>query len=67
MLELGDRSIALHEDVGRAAAAAGLDLLIAVGGEAAGALARGAIANGLSPARTRHLATSDEAAKCQRP
>ena len=62
MLELGDRSIALHEDVGRAAAAASLDLLIAVGGEAAGALTRAAIAGGLSPARTRHLATSDEAA-----
>jgi UDP-N-acetylmuramoyl-tripeptide--D-alanyl-D-alanine ligase len=62
MLELGDRSIALHEEVGRAAAAAGLDLLIAVGGEAAAALARAAIAGGLSPARTRHLATSEEAA-----
>jgi UDP-N-acetylmuramoyl-tripeptide--D-alanyl-D-alanine ligase len=63
MLELGDRSIALHEDVGRTVAAAGLDLLIAVGGEAAGALVRAAIANGLSPARTRHVATSVEAAE----
>ena len=63
MLELGDRSIALHEAVGRVAAAAGVDLLIAVGGEAAGALVRGAIANGLLPARTRHLATSVEAAE----
>jgi UDP-N-acetylmuramoyl-tripeptide--D-alanyl-D-alanine ligase len=62
MLELGDRSIQLHEDVGRAAAAARLDLLIAVGGEAAAALARAAIANGLSPVRTRHFATSEEAA-----
>ena len=63
MLELGDRSIALHEEVGRAAAAAGVDFLIAVGGEAAGALVRGAIANGLSPTCTRHIATSVEAAE----
>ena len=33
MLELGEHSIRLHEECGRAAAAAGLDRLIAVGGE----------------------------------
>ena len=50
MLELGDRSMELHEAVGRAAAAARLDLLIAVGGDAASALvARG----GLGRAGTR--------------
>jgi UDP-N-acetylmuramoyl-tripeptide--D-alanyl-D-alanine ligase len=62
MLELGDRSIPLHEEVGRAAAAARLDLLIAVGGDAAAALADAAVAGGLSRTRSRHLATSDEAA-----
>ena len=36
MLELGDRAIALHEDVGRAAAAAGVDVLVAVGGDLRG-------------------------------
>jgi len=54
MLELGDRAIALHADVGRAAAAARLDLLVTVGGEPAGGLAR---------EHTRHVATSDEAAE----
>ena len=63
MLELGDRAIALHEDVGRAAAAARLDLLLTVGGEAAGALADAAVAGGLARERTRHVATSDEAAE----
>jgi UDP-N-acetylmuramoyl-tripeptide--D-alanyl-D-alanine ligase len=63
MLELGDRSVALHEDVGRAAAAARLDLLITVGGEAAAALGDAAVAGGLSRTRLRHLATSDQAAE----
>jgi UDP-N-acetylmuramoyl-tripeptide--D-alanyl-D-alanine ligase len=62
MLELGDRAIALHEDVGRAAAAARLDVLLAVGGAAAGALVDAAVAGGLARERTRHVATSDEAA-----
>ena len=38
MLELGDRSAELHEGVGRAAAKAGVDLLLAVGGAPAKAL-----------------------------
>ncbi len=62
MLELGDRSAALHEDVGRAAARAGLDLVIAVGGAPAAALAAAATAAGVSRANVRHVATSDEAA-----
>ena len=32
MLELGDRAVPLHEDVGRAAARAGVEVLVAVGG-----------------------------------
>jgi UDP-N-acetylmuramoyl-tripeptide--D-alanyl-D-alanine ligase len=62
MLELGDRAIELHEDVGRAAAAAGLALLIAVGGRAAGALADAAVAGGLPRARVQHVTNSALAA-----
>jgi UDP-N-acetylmuramoyl-tripeptide--D-alanyl-D-alanine ligase len=63
MLELGDRSVELHEEVGRAAARAGVDVLLAVGGAPAAALARAAVAAGLAEARVRHFSTSDEAAE----
>jgi UDP-N-acetylmuramoyl-tripeptide--D-alanyl-D-alanine ligase len=62
MLELGDRAAALHADVGRAVAAAGVDVLFAIGGAPAAALADAAVAGGMSSARVRHFATSDEAA-----
>jgi UDP-N-acetylmuramoyl-tripeptide--D-alanyl-D-alanine ligase len=62
MLELGDRAIALHETVGRAAAIASLDLLIAVGGTPARALAEAAIGAGLPRTNVRYFETSDEAA-----
>jgi UDP-N-acetylmuramoyl-tripeptide--D-alanyl-D-alanine ligase len=62
MLELGDQTLALHEASGRAAAAAGLDLLIAVGGAPAARLAEAAIAAGLPRAAVTHVATSAEAA-----
>jgi UDP-N-acetylmuramoyl-tripeptide--D-alanyl-D-alanine ligase len=62
MLELGAFAVRLHEQVGRAAAAAGIDRLVTVGGEPARALAQAGIASGLSPASVRHFATSDEAA-----
>jgi UDP-N-acetylmuramoyl-tripeptide--D-alanyl-D-alanine ligase len=62
MLELGERSTALHERCGRAAAAAGLAWLITVGGEPARALGRAA-APGLPPGAVQHAATSDEAAE----
>jgi len=62
MLELGDRTAEFHEDIGRAAARAGVDLLIAVGGSAAAALAAAAVGAGLPPANVRHFATSDDAA-----
>jgi len=62
MLELGDRAVDLHVDVGRAAAAAALDMLIAVGGDAAGALVDAAVTAGLPRARVQHVATSEEAA-----
>lgn len=47
MLELGDHALRLHQDCGRAAAAVGLDRLIAVGGDAAKALADAAVAAGM--------------------
>jgi UDP-N-acetylmuramoyl-tripeptide--D-alanyl-D-alanine ligase len=62
MLELGDHAVALHQDVGRAAAASLVDLLVAVGGEPAAALAAAAVDAGLPRAQVRHVATSDEAA-----
>jgi UDP-N-acetylmuramoyl-tripeptide--D-alanyl-D-alanine ligase len=62
MLELGEYATALHESVGRAAAEAGVDLLLVVGGAPAQALADAAIAAGMTPAAVRHFATSDQAA-----
>jgi UDP-N-acetylmuramoyl-tripeptide--D-alanyl-D-alanine ligase len=63
MLELGDYAVDLHEDVGRAAARAGIDRLIAIGGEPAAALAAAAVAAGMAAKNVRHFATSDEAAE----
>ncbi|MGD9901933.1 MAG: UDP-N-acetylmuramoyl-tripeptide--D-alanyl-D-alanine ligase [Vicinamibacterales bacterium] len=62
MLELGAAAATLHEACGRAAAAAGVELLIAVGGPPAARLAAAAIAAGLAPAVVHHVATSAEAA-----
>jgi len=62
MLELGPASAALHEECGRAAAAAGVAALVTVGGEPAWALGEAARAAGLPTGSVRHLATSDEAA-----
>ena len=61
MLELGDRSAELHRGVGRAAQAR-VDLLFAVGGAPAKALADAAVAAGMPAASVRYFATSDEAA-----
>jgi UDP-N-acetylmuramoyl-tripeptide--D-alanyl-D-alanine ligase len=62
MLELGERAAALHEDVGRAAAEAKVDIVIAVGGEPARALADAAVAAGIGRGNVLYVATSDEAA-----
>jgi UDP-N-acetylmuramyl pentapeptide synthase len=62
MLELGERSPELHAGVGRAAAKAGVDLLLAVGGAPAKAMADAAIQSGMTAASVRYFATSDEAA-----
>jgi UDP-N-acetylmuramoyl-tripeptide--D-alanyl-D-alanine ligase len=62
MLELGGRSTELHEEVGRAAARAGVDVLVAVGGAPARAMADAAVAAGMATANVHYAATSDEAA-----
>jgi UDP-N-acetylmuramoyl-tripeptide--D-alanyl-D-alanine ligase len=63
MLELGSHSTALHAACGRAAAKAGLDLLIAVGGDPARALAEAAQAAGMPSSAVGYVRTSDEAAE----
>jgi UDP-N-acetylmuramoyl-tripeptide--D-alanyl-D-alanine ligase len=62
MLELGAHAERLHRESGAAAAAAKLDLLIAVGGAPARALADAAIENGMSAACVVYATTSVEAA-----
>src|SRR5207245_1107611 len=61
MLELGERAEALHQDVGRAAARAGVDVLVAVGGAPAGARAGAGVAAGLAAHRGRRRAPRDGA------
>jgi UDP-N-acetylmuramoyl-tripeptide--D-alanyl-D-alanine ligase len=61
MLELGDHSVRLHEACGRAAAAAGLDRLIAVGGDAAKALAAAAVGAGMPAEAVTWTASSGAA------
>jgi len=63
MLELGAHATRLHRECGRAAAGAGLDLLITVGGDPAKQLADEARAAGLPEANVMHAATSEEAAE----
>ena len=63
MLELGDQSVSLHEDIGRAAQSAGVEVLFAVGGQPAEALARAAASAGLPPDHIRYFPTSEAAAE----
>jgi UDP-N-acetylmuramoyl-tripeptide--D-alanyl-D-alanine ligase len=62
MLELGEHADRLHRESGRAAAEAGLDVLITVGGPPAVALAEAAVATGMPSARVTHVATREAAA-----
>ncbi len=62
MLELGDQSPELHRQSGAAVAAAGIDLLIAVGGAPASDLARAAVAAGMAERSVSYVPTSSEAA-----
>jgi len=62
MLELGSHAEGLHAECGAAAANAGLDVLIAVGGPPARALADAAIRAGMPAGAVSYLPTSSEAA-----
>lgn len=62
MRELGDFAVELHETSGRRAAAAGLGLLVAVGGAPAKALAEAAVAAGMDEGQVRHYPSSELAA-----
>ena len=61
MLELGEHAARLHQECGRAAAAAGLQFLIAVGGDAARELSAAAVASGMPSANVTHVPTKHEA------
>jgi UDP-N-acetylmuramoyl-tripeptide--D-alanyl-D-alanine ligase len=61
MRELGDLSVALHEESGRRVAASGVDVLVAVGGVPARALADAAVAAGMPAARVSRFETSEQA------
>lgn len=63
MRELGDAAHALHVDTGRAAAQAGVDLLVAIGGPAADGLVEGARAAGLDASRMLRFTDSASAAE----
>ena len=62
MRELGEFAIELHRQSGRRAVAAGVDLLVAIGGAPAEALAEAAVSAGLDASAVRHFPTSEEAA-----
>ena len=62
MLELGEHSIALHEACGRHAAAAGVQLLVTVGGEGARQMADAALSAGMSPSTVTYFERSELAA-----
>ncbi len=62
MLELGEASMALHEECGRVAARSGLRLLVTVGSHPARALANAAIAAGMPTSTVTHVERSEQAA-----
>jgi UDP-N-acetylmuramoyl-tripeptide--D-alanyl-D-alanine ligase len=62
MLELGDHALPMHRECGAAAAAAGVGLLFAIGGEPARALADAATAAGMPASAVRWIERSDVAA-----
>jgi UDP-N-acetylmuramoyl-tripeptide--D-alanyl-D-alanine ligase len=66
MLELGAFSEQLHREAGRRAAAAGLDLLIGVGGSAAAALTEEAVRAGMPERCVWHATAKEEAAELAR-
>ena len=62
MLELGAHATRLHEECGRAAAAAGLDLLVTVGGAPSGAMAQAAVSKGMAASAVVHVPSKEAAA-----
>ena len=62
MLELGAHAARLHAQAGHTAAESGLDLLVAIGGEAAQSLAFAATNAGMPPNAVVYVPTSGEAA-----
>ena len=62
MLELGDQAIALHDASGRAAARAGVNELVVIGGSPADGLVAGATAAGIDRARIHRFKDSASAA-----
>ena len=62
MLELGEHSTELHRQSGRAAADAGVDLLFAIGGASARALADAAVTAGMPPTAVNYFESSEAAA-----
>lgn len=62
MLELGEESLRLHEESGHRAAAAGVALLVTIGGEPARRLAAAAIAAGMPAGVVSYFETSERAA-----
>ncbi len=62
MLELGELSLPLHQECGRAAAGSRLWRLVTIGGAPARALGEAAVAAGMSPQAVIHFDTSTEAA-----
>jgi len=62
MRELGDFTDALHRESGRRAAAAQVEVLIAVGGSPARALADAAVEAGMAASAVRYFDSSDAAA-----
>jgi UDP-N-acetylmuramoyl-tripeptide--D-alanyl-D-alanine ligase len=63
MLELGAHAIRLHQECGERAAAAGLDLLITVGSDAARAMADAAVRAGMRAAAVAHVSDAGQAAE----
>ena len=61
MLELGAHASRLHDECGRAAATAGLDYLIAVGGDAARDLAAAAVDAGMTASAVAHVPSKQHA------
>jgi UDP-N-acetylmuramoyl-tripeptide--D-alanyl-D-alanine ligase len=62
MLELGDQTAALHAELGRHAATAGLRLLVTIGGEGARRLADAAISAGMPTSAVTYFERSELAA-----